>query len=173
VAQAEAAVSVAKATLAQVKAPVQAEAVALAEARVAQAETGIAGADAALAKLTVRSPVTGTVTSQAIHAGEIAQAGLPLFTVTDLGRAKLVIYVPASQIGEVALGERAEVSVDAYPGRLFIGAVSRIADQAEFTPKNVQTQEERAKTVFAVEIALENSDGALRPGMPADATLRP
>ena len=173
VVQAEAAVNVAEATLAQVRAAVQTEAMALAQARIAQAEASVAGVDAALAKLTVRSPVTGTVTSQAIHGGEIAQAGAPLFTVTDLGRVKLVIHVPTSQIGEVALGQRAEVSVDAYPGRIFSGAVSRIADQAEFTPKNVQTQEERAKTVFAVEIALENSDGVLRPGMPADATLRP
>jgi HlyD family secretion protein len=173
VAQAEAAVEVAKATLAQVRAPIQPAGSALAQARVAQAEAGIAGVDAALAKLTIRSPVTGTITSQAIHGVEIAQAGVPLFTVTDLGRAKLVIHVPTSQIGEVTLGQRAEVSVDAYPGRIFSGVVSRIADQAEFTPKNVQTQEERAKTVFAVEIALENSDGMLRPGMPADATLRP
>ena len=173
VAQAEAAVGVARAALAQVKAPVQAEAAALAQARIAQAEASVAGVDAALAKLTVRSPITGTVTAQTIYAGEIAQAGARLFTVTDLGRARLVIHVPTSQIGEVTLGQRAEVSVDAYPGRVFSGAVSRIADQAEFTPKNVQTQEERAKTVFAVEIAIENSDGALRPGMPADATLRP
>jgi HlyD family secretion protein len=172
VAQAKAAVDAAQAALAQVQAPVQSEATALAQARVAQAETGIAAVDAALAKLTVRSPVTGTVTSQVIHAGEIAQAGAPLFIVTDLGRAKLVIHVPTSQIGEVTLGQRADVTVDAYPGRIFGGAVVRIADQAEFTPKNVQTQEERAKTVFAVEIAMENSDGALRPGMPADATLR-
>ena len=172
-AQAAAAVAVAQASLAQVKAPAQAAAAALAQARVAQTEAGVVGVDAALAKLTVRSPVTGTVTAQAIHAGEIAQPGLPLFTVTDLSRAKLVIYVPTSQVGEVTLGQRAEVSVDAYPGRIFSGVVSRIADLAEFTPKNVQTQEERANTVFAVEIALENSDGMLRPGMPADAVLRP
>jgi HlyD family secretion protein len=63
--------------------------------------------------------------------------------------------------------------VDAYPGKVFRGAVSRIAEQAEYTPRNVQTQEERVKTVFAVEIALENPDGLLKSGMPADAVLAP
>jgi HlyD family secretion protein len=63
------------------------------------------------------------------------------------------------------------VTVDAYPGRVFAGAVTHINDQAEFTPKNIQTEEERAKMVFGVEISLENPDGALKPGMPADAAL--
>jgi multidrug resistance efflux pump len=173
VAQAEAAVRVAQTALAQVRAPAQLEAVALAQARIAQAEAGLAAVDVALVRLTVRSPVSGAITRQAIHAGEIAQAGLPLLTVTDLGRTRLAIYVPTSQIGAVQLGQRAEIYVDAYPERIFGGTVARIADRAEFTPRNVQTQEERATTVFAVEIALENEEGLLRPGMPADARLSP
>jgi multidrug resistance efflux pump len=173
IAQAQAAVKVAEAGLAQVRAPAQAEAVAVAQAKVAQAEAALAGIDATLAKLVVRSPAAGTVTSQAIHAGEIAQAGMPLFTVIGLDSAKLIIYVPTSQIGEVKLGQAAEVSVDAYAGRTFAGKVTRIADRAEFTPKNVQTQEERAKTVFAVEIALDNAERLLKPGMPGDARLAP
>ncbi len=171
--QAQAAVKVAEASLAQVRAPAQAEAVAVAQAKVAQAEAALAGIDATLAKLVVRSPAKGIVTSQAIRAGEICQAGVPLFTVIDLESAKLIIYVPTSQIGEVKLGQAAEVSVDAYGGRIFAGRVTRIADRAEFTPKNVQTQEERAKTVFAVEIVLDNTEGLLRPGMPGDARLAP
>jgi multidrug resistance efflux pump len=173
VVQAQAGVAVAEAVLAQVKAPAQAEAVRLAQARVAQAGAGLAAVDVALGKLTVRSPATGAVTAQAIHAGEVAGPGVPLFTVTDVARARLVIYVPANQIGEVRLGQSATVAVDAYPDRTFTGTVTRIADHAEFTPKNVQTQDERARTVFAVEIALQNEAGLLRPGMPAEASLRP
>jgi multidrug resistance efflux pump len=173
VSQAQAAVAVAEAALAQVKAPPQTEAVAVAQARVAQAEAGLAAVDVALDKLTVRSPATGAVTAQAIHTGEVAAPGIPLFTVTDIERARLVIYVPADQIGEVRLGQPAIVTVDAYRDRTFAGAVTRIADHAEFTPKNVQTQDERARTVFAVEIALMNEMGLLRPGMPAEATLAP
>jgi len=83
-----------------------------------------------------------------------------------------VIYVPAGRIGQVRLGQTAQVTTDSYPRRLFSGAVTHINDEAEFTPKNVQTQEERVKMVFRVEIALDNSDGALKPGMPADAALQ-
>ncbi len=173
VGQAQAAVAVAEAALAQVKAPAQAEAVAAAQARVAQAEAGLRAAQVALDKLIVRSPVTGIITIQAIRAGEVATAGAPLFTVTDMRRAKLVIYVPTSQIGQVKLGQTARVAVDAYPARTFAGTVVRIAEEAEFTPKNVQTQEERVRTVFAVELSLQDEAGLLRPGMPAEATLLP
>ncbi|MGC8781595.1 MAG: HlyD family secretion protein, partial [Anaerolineae bacterium] len=171
VAQAEAAVAVAEAALAQIKAPPQAEAVAVARARVAQAEAGLAAANSALEKLVVRSPADGVITVRAIHEGEVATAGTPLLTVTDLRQAKLVIYVPANQIGQVRIGQAAAVTVDAYPGRTFAATVVRIADQAEFTPKNVQTPEERVRTVFAVELRLEDEQGLLRPGMPAEAML--
>jgi HlyD family secretion protein len=173
VAQAEAALEVAKAVLAQVQAAAQPEAFAVAQAKVAQAEAESALLQATKDKLTVRSPATGTVTVQAIHTGEVAQPGQPLFTVVDLEDLRLVIYVPAGRVGEVRLGQQAEVSVDAYPGRTFTGTVTHIADQAEFTPKNVQTAEERVKTVFAIEIGLDNGEGLLKPGMPADARLKP
>ncbi len=173
VAQAEAALRVARAALAQVQAPAQAEAVALAQAQVAHAEARQALLRALLDKRTIRSPLTGTVSEQAIHPGEVAQPGRALFTIIDLARPRLVIYVPTDRIGLVRIGQQAEISVDAYPGRTFAGVVTHIAEEAEFTPKNVQTQEERVKTVFAVEIALDNPEGLLRPGMPADARLRP
>ena len=169
--QASAGVTVALAALAQVQAPPQPEAVALAQAKVAQAEAAVALLDATLEKLRLASPLTGTVASRMIHPGEAAQPGMALLTLVDLSQVKLVVYAPASQIGRVKLGQPANVTVDAYPGRMFAGRVTYVADQAEFTPKNIQTQEERVKTVFRVEIALENPDGALRPGMPADAVL--
>ncbi|MGQ9766604.1 MAG: HlyD family secretion protein [Anaerolineae bacterium] len=172
VAQAQAALNAARAALAQAQAPARPEAVAVARARVAQAKAALATLDAMAARLNVASPLAGTLTVQSIRRGEVVQPGVPLFTVTDLRRVTLVIYVPTAEIGRVALGAVAEVTVDAYPGRVFIGRVVHIADQAEFTPKDVQTQEERAKTVFAVKIELENEAGLLRPGMPADVTLK-
>jgi membrane fusion protein YbhG len=170
-AQAEAALQVAQTILAQVQAPAQPEAVAVAQARVRQADAAAALVGATLDKLQLLSPVSGAVTAQTIHAGEVAQPGAPLLTVVDLDHVRLVIFVPAGRIGQVKLGQRAQVTTDSYPGRTFSGTVTHINDEAEFTPKNVQTQEERVKMVFRVEIALDNPDGALKPGMPADAVL--
>jgi multidrug resistance efflux pump len=173
VVQAQAALDVARAALAQVQAPALREAVALAQAKVTQAEAALALLHAQRSKLAVRSPVAGLVTAQAIHAGEVAQPAAPLYAIVDLSQVRLVIYVPTDRLGWVTSGQTAQVSVDAYPDRRFTGVVTHIADQAEFTPKNVQTQEARVRTVFAVEITLDNPDGALRPGMPADAVLGP
>jgi HlyD family secretion protein len=96
-----------------------------------------------------------------LSAGEVAQPGIALYTILNLTHVKLNIYVPTDRIGQVKLGQAAQGSVDAYPGRLLIGKVTHIDHKAEFTPKNVQTQEERARTVFAVGISLDNRDGAL------------
>jgi HlyD family secretion protein len=96
-----------------------------------------------------------------LSAGEVAQPGIARYTILNLTHVKLNIYVPTDRVGQVKLGPTAQVSVDAYPGRLFTGKVPHIDDEAEFTPKNVQKQEERARTVFAVGISLDNRDGAL------------
>ncbi len=170
--QASASVTTALASLAQVQAPVQPEAVALAQAQVDQAVAAAEVLRATIAKMQVSSPVTGAVTAQIIHPGEVAQPGMALLTLVDLSQLKLVIYVPENRIGEVRLGQGADVTADAYAGRHFTGTVTHINDQAEFTPKNVQTQEERVKMVFAVEIGLDNAGGALKPGMPADAVVK-
>ncbi|MEJ5198826.1 MAG: efflux RND transporter periplasmic adaptor subunit, partial [Anaerolineae bacterium] len=98
--------------------------------------------------------------------------GARILRIANLDQVTLTVYVPEPQIGRVKPGQRVRVEVDAYPGRTFAGTVVRIADQAEFTPKNVQTQEERVRTVFAVELRLEDEEGLLRPGMPAEAVLR-
>ena len=97
--------------------------------------------------------------------------GAPLLTIADLGAVSLTIYVPEDQLGKVQLGQPVSVTVDAYPDRVFKGKVTFVSGQAEFTPKNVQTKEERVSMVFAVKVALPNPDHALKPGMPADAVL--
>lgn len=84
---------------------------------------------------------------------------------------RLTVYISETDIGRVRLGQTAEVTVDSFPGRVFRGTVTFIAQNAEFTPRNVQTRDERATTVFAVRVTLPNADHALKPGMPADVTL--
>jgi HlyD family secretion protein len=151
---------------------VRAERDALARQR-AQAEAQLAEQRSHVADFAVRSPIDGRVLTRTVERGERVEAGTPLFTLIDLDRLYVKIYVPEPSIGKVALGQEARVSVDAYPGRAFPARVSRVSQEAEFTPKNVETREERVKLVFAVEVALgENPGGVLKPGMPADAVIR-
>ena len=139
----------------------------------AQAEAQLAEQRSHVADFSIRSPIDGRVLTRTVERGERVEAGTPLFTLVDLDRLYVKIYVPEPSIGKVALGQEARVSVDAYPGRAFPARVSRVAQEAEFTPKNVETKEERVKLVFAVEVSLrENPDGVLKPGMPADAVIR-
>ncbi len=139
----------------------------------AQAEAQLAEQQSHVADFRVQSPIDGRVLSRTVERGERVEAGTPLFTLVDLGRLYVKIYVPEPSIGKVALGQEARVYVDAYPDRAFPARVSRVSQEAEFTPKNVETREERVKLVFAVEVALgENPGGVLKPGMPADAVIR-
>jgi multidrug efflux pump subunit AcrA (membrane-fusion protein) len=95
-----------------------------------------------------------------------------LLTLADLDRVTLTVYVPESDLGQVQLGQPVSVTVDAYPERVFPGTAVFVASEAEFTPKNIQTREERVNMVFAVKVKLPNGDHALKPGMPADAVLQ-
>jgi HlyD family secretion protein len=94
-----------------------------------------------------------------------------VLTLADLSRVTLAVYVPENRVGQVQIGQTVRVTVDSFPGRAFEGQVIRIGSQAEFTPRNVATAEERLNTFYAVEIRLSNPDGLLKPGMPADATF--
>jgi HlyD family secretion protein len=138
-----------------------------------QAQAQLAEQQSHVVDFSVKSPIDGRVLTRTVERGERVEPGTPLFTLVDLDRLYVKIYVPEPSIGKVALGQEARVSVDAYPGRAFPARVSRVSQEAEFTPKNVETREERVKLVFAVEVALaENPGGVLKPGMPADATIR-
>ncbi len=117
------------------------------------------------------SPTTGTVTLRSIEPGELVTIGANVLRITDLDRVNLMIYVNEEELARVVLGQEARVAVDGYPGRVFTGNVVYVAPSAEFTPKNVQTKEERTKLVFGVKIEIPNADGALKPGLPADASL--
>jgi multidrug resistance efflux pump len=164
-------VAVALAKMDELKAGPTPEEVDVAEAQVAQAEAATSALQAQVNKMTLRSPMAGIVTSQAAHTGEAAMAGATLLTVANLDEVKLTIYIPEDELDRVYLGQVVEVEVDSFPGRVFTGTVSYISQQAEFTPKNVQTEKERVNMVFAVKVRLPNPDHLLKPGMPADALI--
>ena len=118
---------------------------------------------------TLRSPLSGVVTRVPAHAGELALPGQVLIAVSDLSTLKLTLYVHLADLGHVAVGLRLAITADPYPGRTFEGVVTSINQQAEFTPRNVQTQSDRLNLVFGVQANVENADGTLKPGMPVDA----
>ena len=138
-----------------------------------QAEAQLEEQRSLVADFAVRSPISGRILTRTVELGERVEAGSPLFTLVDPDRLYVKIYVPEPSIGKVALGQEARIYVDAYPDRAFAAKVTKVAQEAEFTPKNVETREERVKLVFAVEVSLvENPGGLLKPGMPADAVVR-
>ncbi len=170
--QAEAGVRLAETAWVAASAGSRPEVVDLALAKLAQAEAARDGLRVQAGKFVIASPLAGIITARIADPGEMAAPGAPLLTVADLSQITLVVYVPEPRIGQVHVGQETQVKVDAYPGRTFAGTVSYISPRAEFTPRNVQTHEERVDTVFAVEIKLANIDGSLKPGMPADAEFR-
>jgi multidrug resistance efflux pump len=156
--------------------------VAAAQAAVTQAQTAVTQATAnraqaqaaldlvnlQLQRCVVKAPAAGTVLALNVQVGELISAGSTVLTLGQLNELKLTVYVPEDQYGKVKLGQQVSVAVDSFPGQSFTGVVSAIADEAEFTPRNVQTVEGRQSTVYAIEIAVANPDQTLKPGMPAD-----
>lgn len=120
---------------------------------------------------TLRSPLSGVVTRVPAHAGELALPGQVLIAVSDLSTLRLTLYVRLADLGRVATGQRLAITADPYPGRTFEGVVTSINQQAEFTPRNVQTPSDRLNLVFGVQATVTNGEGLLRPGMPIDATF--
>ena len=119
----------------------------------------------------VTSPSSGFITKKFIEQGETAGMMSSLFQIADLSTVELVIYVSETELGMVKLGQKANINVDTYPDKSFEGKVIYISPEAEFTPKNIQTQEERTKLVYAVKIKVDNPDFELKDGMPADAVI--
>jgi multidrug efflux pump subunit AcrA (membrane-fusion protein) len=145
--------------------------VAVAEAQVAQARAAVSALQTQMDMLSLESPIDGVVASRSAHPGEAAIAGATLLTIANLDEVNLTIYVPEDELGRVYIGQEVAVEVDSYPSRVFTGTVSYISQEAEFTPRNVQTEEERVNMVFAVRVRLPNPGYLLKPGMPADALL--
>lgn len=145
--------------------------IALAEAQVRQAAAAVDLLRVLLAQRRILAPVDGLIASQLVQAGETIVPGAGLFSLLDVNRPWLKVFLPLTQVERVKVGERVRITLDAFPHKVFLGKVVQIATEAEFTPRNFQTKEERVKQVFAVKIAVSNQDGLLKAGMPADAVI--
>ena len=127
---------------------------------------------ATIGNAVIYAPIDGIVLEKNLEVGEMAFPGTPIVTIANLSKPWIKIYVNERRLGLVKLGQRAEIFVDTYPDRPFQGRIIAISNRAEFTPKTIQTKEERVKLMFAVKIAVENPELILKPGMPADAFIQ-
>lgn len=168
---ADAGLAQARARLEIARSPIRQEQIAVVQAQVEQARAAQHQIELQLEKATLTSPRAGIVLNQTLHEGEQAMPGGALMTIGALDTVRITVYIGETDIGRVRQGQQATIAVDSFPGRIFKGTVSYISPEAQFTPRNVQTQDERATTVFAVRVEVPNADHALKPGMPADATI--
>jgi HlyD family secretion protein len=144
-----------------------------AKAAAQQAEANLALLDAQMAKLTIYAPIDGVVLTRNVEPGEFVQPGAVALTMADLSDLTITVYVPEDRLNEIQLGQSASVLIDSATGDgpTFTASIVHIADQAEFTPRNVQTVEGRSSTVYAVKLKVANSTGELKIGMPADVVF--
>lgn len=148
------------------------EQVAAAEAQVESARAALALLDAQKEKYTLTSPVDGLVLTRGFQPGEFAAPGSVIITLGREGSLTLTVYVPETDLGRITLGQPVEVRVDSFPAEVFHGRVLSVSERAEFTPRNVQTQASRTSTVFAVRLTLDDGNGKLKAGMPADVEFK-
>ncbi len=144
----------------------------MSEARVKEAIASLELAKTRLSDAVLRSHMDGLVLSDTLETGEFATPGMPVVTIGNLKDVWLRCYVGETDMGRVKPGQKAAVTVDSFPGKVFKGTVSFISSQSEFTPKNIQTTKERVKLVYRIKIDIKNPDIELKPGMPADAELQ-
>ncbi|HEX9078335.1 MAG TPA: efflux RND transporter periplasmic adaptor subunit [Desulfuromonadaceae bacterium] len=147
------------------------DAVRQARARVESAAAGLALAETRLSQGVLTAPLNGLVLTKHAEPGEMLAVGSPVVTVGRMEEVWLRAYIPEAELGRVKVGQRARVTADTWPGRVFEGRVGFISSEAEFTPKNVQTEKERVKLVYRIKIFLANPKMELKPGMPADAVI--
>ncbi len=137
-----------------------------------QAQANLSLLDAQIAKLTISAPMDGVILNRNVEPGEFVQPGATALTMADLSNITITVYVPEDRYGQISLGQQAKVSVDSFPGGTFTAEVVHISDQAEYTPRNVQTVEGRSSTVYAVRLKVTDSEGRLKIGMPADVVFK-
>jgi HlyD family secretion protein len=162
------AVSAARSAMEQAQAAADQSTAAVVQARANHALLGTQ-----LSKLKLYAPIGGVILTRAVEPGEFLQPGAVAMTMADLGSLTITVYVPEDRYGAISVGQRADVTVDSFPGETFGALVIRIADQAEFTPRNVQTVEGRSSTLYAVTLSVPDTQGRLKIGMPADVLFVP
>jgi multidrug resistance efflux pump len=143
-----------------------------AQAAVSTAQANLALLDTQMQKLTVVAPLDGTILTRNVEPGEFVQPGAAAMTMANLSELTITVYVPEDQYGKIKLGQQASVTVDTFPNETFQAEVVHIADQAEFTPRNVQTVEGRSATVYAIKLKVTDPHNQLKIGMPADVTFQ-
>lgn len=166
-----AAVREAEQRLKLLKAGPRPDAVRQARARADASAAAVSLAETRLSQTLLKAPMTGLVLAKHAEPGEMLSAGTPVVTIARMDEVWLRGYIPEATVGRVAIGQRARVTADAWAGRVLEGRVSFISSEAEFTPKNVQTEKERVKLVYRIKITLPNPKGELKPGMPVDAVI--
>ncbi|MBI5944516.1 MAG: efflux RND transporter periplasmic adaptor subunit [Chloroflexi bacterium] len=139
---------------------------------VSQAQANLDLINTQIQKLTISAPMDGIVLTRNVEAGEFVQPGATAFVLGQLSELTITVYVPENRYGEISLGQSAEVTVDSFPGITFTAEVIQIADKAEFTPRNVQTVEGRSSTVYAIKLKVNDPEGKLKIGMPADVVFK-
>ncbi len=139
--------------------------------RVRQTRAQLRVAEEKLNDTFIYAPFSGVILRKNVELGETVAQGVPVYTIGDLANPWIKVYVKEDKLGLVKLGQKAQVTTDTYRGKLYNGWVSFISSEAEFTPKNVQTQEERVKLVFGVKVLVENVNNELKPSMPADVRI--
>jgi HlyD family secretion protein len=141
------------------------------QAKVEQLKASLALAETRLGFAELASPLQGYILVKSSLAGEVVKSGAPVFTAVDLNNIWVTAYINEKDLGRVKLNQESEVTTDTFVGKKYKGRVSFISSQAEFTPKFIQTQEERVKLVYRIKIQVDNSSLELKPGMPADAYI--
>lgn len=169
--QARAALAQARERFVLVKEGPRRETIDQARARLEQARQEMALAETRAGYALLASPLSGVVLSKNVEPGEYVAAGTPIVTVGDLQNVWVRAYINETDLGRVKVGQRVRVTTDTYPGKRYEGRVSFIASQAEFTPKNVQTEKERVRLMYRVKIDIRNPNMELKPGMPADGEI--
>ncbi len=144
------------------------EELAVAEARIDSAKANLDAILVQINLLKVKSPIDGVVLIKSIEVGEVIQPGLAAMALGQLDQLTITVYIPEDKYGQMSIGDTAKLTTDSFPGEYFTAKVIRIADQAEYTPRNVQTKEDRVTTVYAIELSVDTTSGKLKPGMPTD-----
>ena len=140
-------------------------------AKVEQLKASLALTQTRLGFAELASPLNGFILVKSSLAGEVVKSGTPVFTAVDLNNIWVTAYINERDLGRVKLNQEAEVTTDTFVGKKYKGRVSFVSSQAEFTPKFIQTQEERVKLVYRIKVRVDNSSLELKPGMPADAYI--
>ncbi|MEW6701245.1 MAG: efflux RND transporter periplasmic adaptor subunit [Bacteroidota bacterium] len=168
---AQAQLNAAKENFYKIKNIARSEEITQAQANFKKAEAAVEAIQKSIRDCYVTSPINGFIVKKFVEVGETVAMFSSLFKVSDLSTVELVVYISETDLGKIKLGQKANIAVDSFPNKTYEGKVIYISTEAEFTPKNIQTKDERTKLVFAVKIKIPNQNFELKTGMPADVII--